>query len=331
MRVRVVVIDSATRWLLVAYSILIVISSLSGGLIPSLIRLNHHRMQMMISVVGGFMLGVGALHQLPHALTIARQGGLGIDWCAQWLLAGVLITFFLMRLFHSHAHFDPHPPSKGSEHEAGAEDSPVHARDCDHHHPASASASWLGLFLGLSVHTLLDGIALAAHVAADASHVGETNGIWLLGIGTLAGVAIHKPLDSLSITAMMAARGWSIRERHLVNAGYALMCPCGVVLFYLGVHQIPGHYEQIVSAAMSAAAGVFICIALADLLPEIEFHSHDRLLFSSLMLFGVLGAWGIGFLEPAHAHSDGHDHSAVEMHDGQADENVHSHAHPSRQ
>ena len=100
-----------------------------------------------------------------------------------------------------------------------------------------------------------------------------------------------------------AARGWSRRWQLAVNAGYSLMCPLGVLLFYVGAQQMSDSYSLFVSAAVAMAAGVFICIALSDLLPEIEFHSHDRLLLSGLLVLGLLMAWGIGLLEPSHAHS----------------------------
>ena len=35
--------------------------------------------------------------------------------------------------------------------------------------------------------------------------------------------------------------------------------------------------QIVVGCALAFAAGVFLCIALADLLPEVAFHAHDRL------------------------------------------------------
>jgi len=51
---------------------------------------------------------------------------------------------------------------------------------------------------------------------------------------------------------------------------------------------------------LAFAAGAFICIALGDLLPEVQFHSHDRLRLTALFLLGVGLAAGIGWLELAH-------------------------------
>ena len=42
-----------------------------------------------------------------------------------------------------------------------------------------------------------------------------------------------------------------------------------------------------------------MCIALSDLLPELQFHQHDRLKLSVALLLGVALAWGVTRLEAA--------------------------------
>ena len=85
--------------------------------------------------------------------------------------------------------------------------------DCRHPAERADAArhrfSWFGLFFGLAIHSLIDGVAVAASVVAAVSH-GSTWG--LLGIGTFLAVLFHKPLDSLSITSVMAAGQWSSRR-----------------------------------------------------------------------------------------------------------------------
>jgi zinc and cadmium transporter len=58
----------------------------------------------------------------------------------------------------------------------------------------------------------------------------------------------------------------------------------------------------IVGATLAFSAGVFVCISLSDLLPELEFHAHDRVKLSLALLLGVAAAYGIGYLEPEDAH-----------------------------
>lgn len=294
--------------LLIGYCFLICVASVCGGFVTSLFTLSHTRLQLLISFVGGLMLGVGVLHQLPHAVAVLTDEppAVALNWTAAWLMAGLLAMFLLLRMFHFHQH----EPCENEE-SAFENRECSHDRNAPHDHSQSAgmsSISWLGVTFGLCLHTILDGIALASHVHSDSLHHHHHAGETLLGLGTFLGVLLHKPLDSLSIVSLMRAAGWSPVWRNAVNLGYALMCPLGAGLFYLGLQSFQLQEQLFASAALAFSAGVFLTIALSDLLPEVQFHSHDRLQLSLALLFGAISAWGIGFLEPAHAHG----HSTVE-------------------
>ncbi len=323
--------------LLLIYCVLITLSSLLGGYLPSLVKLTHSRIQFLVSLIGGLMLGVAIFHQLPHAVEAMAGNGqhsaYALDWCAGWLMGGLLTTFFMLRMFHFHNH-EPVATNDDRDHLCGHDHDHDHDRDClakhdhDHdaghhhsHHPAQG-ASWIGIFLGLSIHTMIDGGALAAHVSADALHAGKS-GAWLLGLGTFLAVVLHKPLDSFPITALMAVGGWSARARNLANFGYGLICPLGAAAFYLGIQQFGSSHDVILAAALAFSAGVFLCISLSDLLPEVQFHSHDRLRLSLALLLGVLLAFLIGWLEPAHTHGQG----GGAAHQGEAHTHGHGHDH----
>ena len=124
-------------------------------------------------------------------------------------------------------------------------------------------------------------------------------------LGTFLAILLHKPLDALSITSLMAAGGWSVRRRQLVNAGFAMMCPIGAFLAFFGLNLMP---DNLVGWALGFAAGCFLCISLGDLLPELHFHAHDRVKLSVLLLLGVLLAYGVGRLENARLHVPGVPH-----------------------
>ena len=65
------------------------------------------------------------------------------------------------------------------------------------------------------------------------------------------------------------------------------MIPAGVVLFALGLGQLsPVAASTWTAVALSFSAGTFLCIALSDLLPELQFHSHDRFKLSLALLSG---------------------------------------------
>ena len=310
--------------LLLIYCVIVVLASLAGGALPGLVKLTHRRTQLMMSFVGGLMLGVALLHLLPHS--IAEQGS--VDRAAIWTLAGLLTMFLLIRVFHVHAHEHGDTGDVQDEHRHEHE----HEGPCDHgHHHGHAPSppaplpqgergeehaahhhpfSWVGLAFGLSLHTLIDGLALGAAVAGEA-HPGS--GLALFGFGTFLAVALHKPLDALSITSLMKAGGWSRQDIWLANIGFALMCPIGAIGFTFGLARLFGEQHVAVGCAMAFAAGVFLCISLADLLPEVAFHTHDRLPLTVALVLGIALAIGIGFLEPKHTHEPrGHSATPVE-------------------
>mgnify|MGYP003339895259 CR=1 FL=1 len=52
---------------LVGYLLLIAAAAYAGGSSIAFLSLGHRRMQVLLSLTGGIMLGVGLLHLLPHA------------------------------------------------------------------------------------------------------------------------------------------------------------------------------------------------------------------------------------------------------------------------
>jgi zinc and cadmium transporter len=305
------------------YCCAIVAFSVCGGAVTSVLRMTHTRLQLLVSFVGGLMLGVGILHQWPHAaaLLMETDPANALNWSAGWLMTGLLAMFYLLRTFHFHHHepFESESREWHSRNSAdairGLEHDHDHSHDHGHHHhdhdhnhdhdshapPGIHGVSWAGVTFGLCLHTILDGVALASNVQADAVHH-HADGWLPAGFGTFLGILLHKPLDSLSITSLMLAGGWSARSRLIVNVGYAMMCPLGAMLFFIGLNAVAGREAFVASAALAFSAGVFISIALSDLLPEVQFHSHDRMKLSLALLAGALVAWGIGFAEPKHAH-----------------------------
>lgn len=288
---------------------------MAGGWLPYLVALTHRQMQLAMSTVGGFMLGIALLHLIPHAN--AELGS--IDQTVGWTLAGLLVMFLLIRVFHVHAH-EHGEAAHEHEHAPHAECDHPHP---DHHHACAHDAareqagsgkhtfSWVGLAFGLALHTIIDGLALGAAVAAE-SHDDQVSSGWhLYGLGVFLAVLLHKPLDSLSITSLMAAGGWSKRAALAANIAFALMCPLGAVGFVMGLSQLSAQQHVIVGCALAFAAGVFLCISLADLLPELTFHAHDRLPLTATLFLGVALAWLIGYFEPEHAHEE-HGHSTHE-------------------
>ena len=278
----------SSGWLLAIYCALVLLASLAGGWLPIVVRLTHTRLQIAISLVAGLMLGIALLHFLPDA---SEQLG-SLKRTVGWMLAGFLTMFFLQRFFHFHHHDLPEGDPEDccqDEHDVEPhEHQHEHDHDHDHGHHAHTLAeksaqqlSWVGTALGLTLHSLLDGLAMAAAVEATARGQG------LAGFGTALAVILHKPFDAMAVSTLMTAGGSSRFSRQLLNALFSLATPLGVVFFYLGANHIGASNVVFLGCALAFCAGTFLCIASSDLLPELQFHSHDRLKLSVALLLGV--------------------------------------------
>lgn len=317
---------------LVVYSLLALASSLAGGYLPMMMHLTHARAQMMMTFVAGLMLGVALFVMLPHAAMATDD----LDTAIFWMTIGLLFMFFLLRTFHFHQHGPQattpetdqidgcgHDHDHDHDHDHGHAHSHDHSHDHSHGHSHGSGGhrwSWAGVGFGLALHTLLDGVALGASVRADFGHSHTI----LPGFATLLAIVLHKPLDAMAISTLMAAGGWKSGPRQLVNGLFGLMCPLGVALFLFSLGRFASHENLIIGCVLAFSAGLFLCISLGDLLPEIQFHSHDRIKLSLLLVLGVTAAYLTALLD-RQSHSHSHSHSAV--HGVESDSPGHSHEH----
>lgn len=287
--------------------VLILLASLVGGWVPMLVRLTHGRVQLAVSFVAGVMLGVGVLHLLPHAAEFSPS----LDRVVLFVLIGFLAMFFVERFFAFHHHDAPEVDEASHAEHDHAEPSSVHV-----HQKRPHELSWSGAAIGLSLHSIMNGVALAASVQATWS-AGQP---YMAGIGTFLVIFLHKPFDALTLGTLMAVGGYGQLARHLVNGLFSLAIPVGAAIFLLGAGLGSGDTEELVGAALAFSAGMFICIASSDLLPELQFHQHDRVKLSVALLLGIGLAWAIGLFEP-HEHGHGglhhrHEPGAANAHDG---------------
>ena len=235
------------------------------------------------------MLGASFFHMMPEAVEIGSATTL------RWSAAGLLSIFFLERWFAFHHHeapadasdpcpSHPHEHERGPGHAAGliAEDAPGSGNRV----AKGATLQWGVAALGLAVHTITGGIALAS-----ASSIGSSATAWSVFLATI----VHKPADSLTIVSLMLRAGVSTKRAHLVNLGFSLLIPIGAGLFAIGTHWLsPMVSEKVTAATLAFSAGTFLCISLSDLLPELQFHAHDRWVLSAALLsgFGLMAAAG---------------------------------------
>jgi zinc and cadmium transporter len=139
-----------------------------------------------------------------------------------------------------------------------------------------------------------------------------SHGSFLAGFGTFLVIFLHKPFDAMTISMLMGRGGWNLAWRNTVNGLFSLCIPAGVLIFNFGfVTESPNRdtaaAQWYIACALAFSAGTFLCISLSDLLPELQFHSHDRMKLSVALLLGLAVAHFAARMEalahPAHTGS----------------------------
>jgi zinc and cadmium transporter len=236
-----------------------------------------------------------------------------------WISLGVVGLFCIERFIAPHSHETSSKLQQEHEHEPGCEH--------DHEHRAAPPvAGWMAV-IGLTVHTFITGVGLAGSVKNDVAE-GLTGWGQLPGLAMFLAIFLHKPADALAISTVLSRNGIRRRILTLVQIGFAAMIPIGAAVFLLAESGIEANLRtHLTGAALGFSAGTFLFIALSDLLPEVQFHSHDRLQLFLSLVFGVVLMGGIAYLEDlggAHVHGDEHAATAPHEHEKNAE---HSHEH----
>jgi zinc and cadmium transporter len=222
----------------------VVFISLLGGVLPLLRELSQKTLALLLSFSAGVLLGAVFIHMIPEAAKFLPER---VGWA---ILGGFLLIFVMERFVVIH----------------GCEE-----RDCDIHQMG------IPAFLGISLHSLLDGIALGAGFVLPQ-----------LGPVVLLAVLIHKMPDGISISSILLSAGWSRRTVLILNLLFALTTPLGALISYLFLRVLS---EQLVAAAIGISAGTFLAIATADILPQVHRIDQRNPLIFIFLLGGLAVSW----------------------------------------
>jgi zinc and cadmium transporter len=307
---------------LAGYCLLVLLFSVFGGSVPFLGRATHSKLQLYLSVSAGVMLGAAIFHVLPDAFELSGEM---LGW---WMALAVVGLFCIERFIAPHSHEvngrGPHDHGHGPH--AHAEHAHAHKADHEHDHghdhgPHAADpkghraaappvAGWMAV-LALTIHTFMNGVGLAGAVLYEAENPGKAEsplggvaGLALPGLAMFLAIFLHKPADALAISTVLSRKGVSRRMIFLVQFGFALMVPAGVIAFVVARQALTATLQtQLTGAALAFSAGTFFFIALSDLLPEVQFHRHDRIPLFLALTLSVALMGGIALLE-GHHHGD---------------------------
>ena len=274
------------------YTAAILCGALAGGVLPLLRR--PTRSDLGLSFSAGVMLGVAFFHMLPEAIA------LGGPAAAPAVLAGFLLLYLLERFVLVHVCAEPGVNARLTTSPAGVGPSPgaaalspglpasfppphgqpghlhVHgdATGCDVHTLGMAA------FVGMSLHTAVDGFALGAASIEP-------------GLGLLVFLAIlaHKVPNAFSLSTILLSEGWTRARAVAMNAAFALMVPVGAGL-YLVLRRLldTGAFTAF---ALAASAGTFLHLALSDILPDLHRRGGSKVQLSGALLLGIALAWAL--------------------------------------
>lgn len=130
-----------------------------------------------------------------------------------------------------------------------------------HHHDEHATAKPAAylIALGDTIHNFLDGVAIAAAFLVDAN----------LGLLTVIAIGLHEIPQEIADYNIMISKGFSMKRAVVVNVISAAASLVGAVgTFLLGEVLSPT-----LPWLIGLSAGMFLYIALADLIPELHHHA----------------------------------------------------------
>ena len=222
----------------------VMLVSLLGGFLPLLRELSQRALALMLSFSAGVLLGAVFFHMLPET------GRVLVDDIGLPVLAGFLLIFVMERFVFVHA---------------------CEERECDIHHMG------IPAFLGISLHSLLDGVALGA-------------GLMLPQVGpiVLLAVIIHKMPDSISISSILLSAGWARSKVARLSALFSLTTPIGALLAFVFFRSLS---EENIAVAIGISAGTFLAIATADILPQVHRIEQRNPLTLVFLVFGLGVSW----------------------------------------
>lgn len=228
------------------------IISLAGGLLLLLKREFTHRFSHYLSsFAAGTLLGTVFFDLLPEAIYQSEGTGVGLDGVLIYTLGGILFFFLLERFLHWFHHH-------------GYQE-----------HTLKGKPLIPLLIIGDTIHNFIDGIAIAATFMVSIP----------VGIITTFAVGAHEIPQEIGDFGVMLKNGISYKRVLLINVLSSLASIIGVFIAYFFGTKIEGMSVVFISIS----AGLFLYIALSDLVPEIHHENKRGLAFweTFCLLLGV--------------------------------------------
>ncbi len=230
-----------------------------GSVLLAALLMRHLRKtstDFLLSFAAGALLCTAFTHLLPEAV---ESGAVAHNLFTTLFVA--LLAFFMLdkaELYHhGHEHHAALPNAANSHH--------GHSHGHEHQQTHQHQSGGLSLLLGDAVHCLGDGMLIAAACLSSPA----------LGLLVALAVFAHEvPHHMGDLVVLQGRRNLRAALFKLLSAGSATLI--GGLLGYLFFSQMAGWMPYL----LMVAAGSFIYVALADLIPQLQRHwgARDTLL-----------------------------------------------------
>ena len=218
----------------------------------------------------GILLGDAFLHLLPEAVEeswLTLQGSFAIIW-------GILLGFIVEKLFHLTHHHEKEKKSEilSREDEKTQEEWGMQFVEGHFGKEEIKPFAFMNL-LGDFVHNIIDGMIIGVAFMVDTS----------VGISTTLAVILHELPQEIGDFCVLVQGGYSKKRALFLNFLTALSAFIGLGFVYL----LQNFLEGIEAFLLPLSAGLFIYIAVADMLPEMHKECSFRQSFLQILLLWI--------------------------------------------
>jgi zinc and cadmium transporter len=219
------------------FALIAATANIIGGLMVTRKTWAHRSLRYFIAVGSGFMLGTVFLEMIPQSVEKAKHWPI-------LLIAGYMIVHFFEHTFAAHLHF-------GEE----------------THHDEMSPALGVSAFIGMLVHTLFDGVAIASGFSVSPQ----------LGLLVFVAMFLHKIPDGFTVASIVRSTGHTAGRALAASAVLGVATIVGVIAFYVTGSK---------TGALPLAAGCTLYVAATDLMPEVNREHGVKM---ALLVFAGMG------------------------------------------
>jgi len=247
---------------IIPYTIIISTILLSGSSVFLFKKENPKLLKLLLAFSGAFLLSISFLNLIPEIYEREHEK-IGI-----FIIVGFVIQLFL-ELF-----------TKGIEHGHG------HGHECKENHDHSVhlpKIAPLGLMIGLSLHSFLEGMPL---VHGFDEHVQHT---------LTLGIVIHNIPISIVLASIFVRAGYSNKKVLLILLLFSVMTALGSIVSEFLSSNFISNIQSYFGIIMGIVVGIFLHVSTSILFETSENHQYNIQKFS-IVILGFL----VAFLIPLH-------------------------------